>query len=73
MCKLKKGNTVLFSRGRCNRRGSAHVGVVEDVLDENTVIVVSDRGTFQVRVKDCVPLLSYVNGVCSVRVSENNQ
>jgi len=43
------------------------------VLDENTVIVVSDRGTFQVRVKDCVPLLSYVNGVCSVRVSENNQ
>lgn len=72
MGKLMIGNTVLFSRGRCNRRGAPLVGIIEDILTPNWAVVVCSRGKFKVRQKDCLALLSYYTGVNDVQGEAND-
>jgi hypothetical protein len=68
MCKLKVGNTVVFARGRYNAHRAALVGTVTGVLNEHLAVVMSDRGQFLVRPKDCLALISYNMGVNEVGV-----
>lgn len=69
MCKLKIGNIVAFPRGRHNAHRAALLGTVTDVLNENLAVVISDRGRFTVRPRDCLALISYNIGVNEVEVN----
>jgi hypothetical protein len=69
MCKLKIGNTVVFARGRYNQHRAALVGTVTEVLNAHVAVVMSDRGRFTVRPKDCLALISYNIGVNEVEVN----
>ena len=70
MCKLKIGNIVVFARGRHNAHRAALVGTVTEVLNANIAVVMSDRGRFTVRPRDCLALISYNIGVNEVEVQD---
>ncbi len=60
MCKVYPGNTVLFARGRSNRRACPTVGVIDKVVSTTHAWVVCDGGRFLIRTKDCLALLNVV-------------
>jgi len=61
MAHVQLGNTVVFSRGKANRRSAPMVGVIDEVVSNTHAWVTSDAGMFLIRIKDCFALRCYVH------------
>ena len=58
-CPLAVGTIVIFTKNKGDRRCSKLHGVVDEVINYNTVVVSTSSGLFTVNVRKCIALIKH--------------